>query len=68
MHNLLEDEEPNGVPHPASVRSKQAEGVESNGNASKHWGYDSEMHTDVDPLEEANRSGYAQEDCSVAIC
>lgn len=65
MHDLLGDEEPNGVPYPASVRSEQTESVESNGNASKHWGNDSEMHADVDPLEKANRSGYAQEDCSV---
>ena len=65
VHDLLEDEEPDGVPYPASVRSEQAESVESNGNASKHWSYDSEMHADVDPLEKANRSGYAQEHCSV---
>ena len=66
MHDLLEDEEPDGVPYPASVRSEQAESVESNGNASKHWCYDGEMHADVDPLEKANRSRYAQEDCSVS--
>ena len=68
VRNLLEDEEPNGVPYPASVRSEQAESVETNGNASEHWSYDGEMHADVDPLEKANCSGYTQEDCSVAIC
>ena len=62
MHNLLEDEEPNGVPHPASVRSKQAEGVESNGNAPKHRRDDGEVHANIDPLEKAYCSRYAQED------
>lgn len=67
MHNLLKDKEPNGIPHPASVRSEQAESIKSDGNASQHRCNDSEMHPNVDPLEEANCSGYAQENYSKAV-
>ena len=62
MHKLLENEKPNNVPYPASINSEQAESVESNGDTSQHGRYDSEMHTNVDPLEKANCSGHTQED------
>lgn len=62
MDELLENEEPDGIPYPASIHSEQAEGVQSNGDASQHGRDDSEMHANVNPLEETNCSGHTQED------
>jgi hypothetical protein len=58
VHKLLENEKPKGVPYPMSIHSEQAESVEPNSDASQHRRYDSEMHTNINPLEKVNRSGH----------
>lgn len=60
VHNLLENEEPDGVPHPASVLAKQTEGVKTNSDASYHWDKNCKMHSNVDPFENADGSRHAQ--------
>ena len=62
MYELLDDEEPDGVPHPASVHTKQAEGVESNSDASQHGNDDCEVHANIYPLKKADSSGNTQVD------
>jgi hypothetical protein len=58
VHELLGHEEPNGIPHPTSGLSEQAEGVKTNSDASHHRDQDGEMHSHIDPFEETESVGY----------